>query len=258
MSAVTVTDLTMTLLIPFIGLGITFLVVRLYQTIVKRFRGRVPIGLVASFQQFGSWVIWILGIIVTLSLLLPSVNTTILAVILALGGLAVILAYHGVLAEIVASQFISTYQPVKVGEWIQVGSHYGRVIETDLIETKILTPNSEIVVLPNSILMKEPVVNRTRSGSLRLQIPAYIKRGLDLKEVEDALIQIGQGMKVDLVADSAPEVRVSELSPEYTRVELLLEIANPAKRDLIASEVQKRIYDVLQELERQFLIRADK
>lgn len=240
---------------PFVVLGATFLVVRLYQTIVKRFRGRVPPGLVASFQQFGSWVIWGLGIIVALSML--AVQTELLLLIVGLGGGALILAYRDVLSEIVSYQFISTYQPVKVGEWIEVEKHYGRVIEMDLIETKLVTPNNEIIVIPNTILMKQSIINRTRSGSLRLQIPIYAKRGLDLREVEDHLLEISRGMKVDLASDFTPDVRVIELTPEYTRLELLVEVANPAKHDLIVSEIQKRVYELMQELERQLIIRPD-
>src|SRR5712692_2999757 len=245
-----------TIISPFVVLGVTFLVVRLYQTIVKRFRGKVPTGLVASFQQFGSWVIWGLGIIVALSTLgtLAGGINDLLLLIVGLAGFAVILAYRDVLSEIVSSQFISTYQPVKVGEWIEVEKHYGRVIEMDLIETKLVTPNNEIVVIPNSILMKQSIVNKTRSGSLRLQIPIYAKRGLDLREVEDHLLEISRGMKVDLASDFTPDVRVIELTPEYTRLELLVEVANPAKRDLIVSEIQKRVYELMQELERQLLI----
>lgn len=253
MSAIPSIDI-ITAVSPLIVLAVTFLVVRLYQTIVRRLRGRVPAGLVASFQQFGSWVIWGLGIIVALSTLVGAGQSNLLLLIVGLAGIAVILAYRDVLSEIVSSQFISTYQPIKVGEWIEVEKHYGRVIEMDLIETKLVTPNNEIVVIPNSILMKQTIINRTRSGSLRLQIPVYAKRGLDLREVEDHLLEISRGMKVDLAPDFTPDVRVAELTPEYTRLELLVEVANPAKHDLIVSEIQKRVYELMQDLERQLLI----
>ncbi len=239
-----------------IVLVVTFIAVRVYQTIVKRFRGRVPTGLVASFQQFGSWVLWILGVIIALSML--SVPIEVPELLIGLGGLALILAYRDVLTVFVSSQFLTTYQPIKVGEWVEIENHYGRVIETDLIETKLLTPNNEIVIIPNSILMRQSIVNKTRAGTLRVKIPIYAKRGLDLAELEGHLLEIARGMKVDLASDTVPEVRVAELMPEYTRLELLIEIANPAKRDLIVSEIQKRVYELLQELERQLFIRADK
>src|SRR4029077_2407225 len=99
------------------------------------------------------------------------VPINVLLLIIFLGGIAIIVAYRHILTDMAASQFISTYQPFKVGEWIEVQDYYGRVIERNLIQTKILTPDNEIVIIPNSTLLKRSVINRTRSGALRVQIP---------------------------------------------------------------------------------------
>src|SRR5215831_17931008 len=132
-------------------LVITYLAVRLYRSLIRRASGSVPSGLVASLQQIGSWAVWVIGIIIALSLLDVPIN--ILLLILFLGGSAIIVAYRNILTDMAASQFISTYQSFKVGEWIEVGTFYGRVIERNLIQTKILTSDNEIVVVPNSTLL---------------------------------------------------------------------------------------------------------
>jgi small conductance mechanosensitive channel len=222
---------------------LTYLVVRFYRIIITRIAGTVPSGLVASFQQIGSWAIWVLGVIIILNTL--NVSILLLLVLLFLGGLAMIMAYRSILTDMAASQFISTYQPFKVGEWIEVQDYYGRVIERNLIQTRILTPDNEIVIIPNSLLLRRSVINRTRSGGLRIQIPVVVETKRDLKEVEDHLIQIGAELKVDLLPDSQPQVRVTQVTPDETRLVLLLQIANPAKRDQIISDVQKNFYELL-------------
>jgi small conductance mechanosensitive channel len=226
---------------------LTYLVTRIFRVVVRRAGGQVPSGLVASLQQIGSWAIWIIGIIVILSQL--QVNTNILLLILGLGGLAVIVAYQGILGDIGAAQFISNYQAFKVGEWIQVNRYYGRVIERNLIHTKILTPNNEVVVVPNSLLLKNSVVNRTRSGGLRVQIPVFVRPGTDLKGTQEKLLGIGEEMKVDLFPDSSPVVRIREMSREGVTLVLLLQIVNPAKKDQIISDVNQRIYELMPEIE---------
>src|SRR6266571_2792218 len=114
-------DLSIDLIIDLIYVGViiifTYAAVRIFRVVVRRVGGQVPSGLVASFQQIGSWAIWAIGIIIILSLFS---NTNILLLILGLGGLAVIVAYQGVLGDIGAAQFISNYQAFKVGEWIEV------------------------------------------------------------------------------------------------------------------------------------------
>ncbi len=225
---------------------LTYIAVRIFRVIVQRAGGQVPTGLVASVQQIGAWAIWIVGIIIILSQL--QVNTSILLLVLGLGGLAVIVAYQGVLGDIGAAQFISNYQAFKVGEWIQVEHHYGRVIERNLIHTKLLTSDNEVVVIPNSLLLKSSVVNRTRSGGLRVQVPIFVRAGTDLRTVEEKLVEVGVEMKVDLVPDSSPLVRVAELNDNGARLVLVVQIVNPAKHDQIISEIQKRVYELLPEL----------
>jgi len=222
---------------------LTYLVVRFYRIIITRIAGTVPSGLVASLQQIGSWAIWVLGVIIVLNTL--DVPILLLLVLLFLGGLTMITAYRHILTDMAASQFVSTYQPFKVGEWIEVQDYYGRVIERNLIQTKILTPDNEIVIIPNSTLLKRSVVNRTRSGALRIQIPVVVSTEIDLAKIEDQLLHIAEDLKVDLLPDTTPQVRVTQVTPQETQLVLLLQIANPAKRDQIISEVQKKFYELL-------------
>ena len=222
---------------------LTYLVVRFYRIIITRIAGTVPSGLVASLQQIGSWAIWVLGVIIILNTL--NVSILLLLVLLFLGGLTMITAYRHILTDMAASQFVSTYQPFKVGEWIEVQDYYGRVIERNLIQTKILTPDNEIVIIPNSTLLKRSVINRTRSGALRVQIPVVVSTDIDLAKIEDQLLHIAEEMKVDLLPDTTPQVRVTQVTPQETQLLLLLQIANPAKRDQIISGVQKKFYELL-------------
>ena len=222
---------------------LTYLVVRFYRIIITRIAGTVPSGLVASLQQIGSWAIWVLGVIIILNTL--NVSILLLLVLLFLGGLTMITAYRHILTDMAASQFVSTYQPFKVGEWIEVQDYYGRVIERNLIQTKILTPDNEIVIIPNSTLLRRSVINRTRSGALRVQIPVVVSTAVDLEKIEDQLLRIAEDVKVDLLPDTTPQVRVTQVTPQETQLVLLLQIANPAKRDQIISEVQKKFYELL-------------
>ncbi len=230
-----------------VTLLITFLVVRLYRIIIQRASGSVPSGLVASLQQIGSWAIWILGIIIVLSQLDVAIN--VLLLILFLGGVAIIVAYRNILDDMAASQFISSYQSFKVGEWIEVQDYYGRVIERNLIQTKILTPDNEVVVIPNATLLEKSVVNRSRSGGLRVRIPVTVDSKFDLKSVEKNLLEIGEEMKTDLVPDSPPQVRVTQVTSQQANLVLMLRITNPAKRDQLISDVQEKFYELLPDLD---------
>lgn len=227
-------------------LVVTFLLVRIYRLVIRRVGGTMPPGLLSSIQQIGSWAIWIIGILVILSQI--PVNTEVLLLVVFLGGVAIIIGYRNILTDIAASQFISSYQAFKIGEWIEVGDNYGRVIERNLVHTKILTPDSEIVIIPNSAMLKRSVVNRSRSGGLRVQVPVFVEKDMDLQKVEDGMLEIGRSLKVDLIPDAPPQFRVTEITPEGVKVALMLRISNPSKRDQIISEVEKQSYNLLKGL----------
>src|SRR5207245_8911176 len=112
----------------------TFLVVRLYRSIIHRAAGSVPSGLVASLQQIGSWAIWLFGIIIVLNQLDVAIN--VLLLILFLGRHAIIVDYRSILTDMSQSQLISTYQPFNEEEWIHVQDSYGRVIERNWLQQK--------------------------------------------------------------------------------------------------------------------------
>jgi small conductance mechanosensitive channel len=243
LSGLFTSQLATEIIIVIVILFLTYLVERLYRTIITRAAGTVPSGLVVSFQQIGTWSIRVFGVIIVATYL--NFNILLLLLILLIAGLAMITAYRNILTDMAASQFVSTYQPFKVGEWIEVQNYYGRVIERNLIQTKILTPDNEIVIIPNSILLRRSVINRTRSGALRVQIPVVVSTAVDLEKIEDQLLHIAEDVKVDLLPDTTPQVRVTQVTPQETQLVLLLQIANPAKRDQIISEVQKKFYELL-------------
>src|SRR2546429_1166994 len=79
----------------------------------------------------------------------------------------------------------------------------------------------------------------------RSQIPVAVSTEIDLAKIQDQLLHIAEDIKVDLLPDTIPQVRVTQVTLQETRLVLLLQIANPAKRDQIISEVQKKFYELL-------------
>lgn len=56
-------------------------------------------------------------------------------------------------------------RPYQVGDFVRVGEHEGRVVQTSWRSTRILTPRNEEITLPNSLTAREPILNLTSSGS---------------------------------------------------------------------------------------------
>ncbi|MFQ5721904.1 MAG: cyclic nucleotide-binding domain-containing protein [Candidatus Aminicenantales bacterium] len=69
------------------------------------------------------------------------------------------LAFQGVLSNVLAGMSLHFTQSFRKGDWIQVGSDEGRVIDTNWRETRIHDRYSNIVVLPNNLVASEKITN---------------------------------------------------------------------------------------------------
>ena len=54
---------------------------------------------------------------------------------------------------------IQIEKPFRVGHWIRVGDREGQVQEVTWRATKLLTKDGQFLILPNSIISKEPILN---------------------------------------------------------------------------------------------------
>jgi len=69
------------------------------------------------------------------------------------------LAFQGVLSNILSGMSLHFTQSFRKGDWIQVGSDEGRVIDTNWRETRIHDRYSNIIVLPNNVVASEKITN---------------------------------------------------------------------------------------------------
>jgi CRP-like cAMP-binding protein len=75
------------------------------------------------------------------------------------------LALQETLGNLFAGLALQVDPPYGVGDWITVGPHTGKVQQIAWRQTRILTARDEHVVLPNSLVAKEVVLNYGRAGA---------------------------------------------------------------------------------------------
>ncbi len=99
-------------------------------------------------------------------------------------GVAVGFASQDILKNIFGGVIILLDSPFKVGDKIEIGSHYGEVVEIGLRSTRIVTPDDSLVSIPNGELMNESVSN-TNAGELNCQVVAeiYLPLNIDTEHV---------------------------------------------------------------------------
>ena len=231
-------DFLRTILVLAVILVATLIIAKVLGIIVYRTISKRSSKLARQTKRVVVWLTWFTGLSLGLYYLGLGLALPIIALVI---GVIFAIALRDVFLNLAAYEVITTYDPFKIGDWIQVGKVFGRVVDVTWIDTVLMTPNNEMVYIPNSTLTRSKVVNRTTEGGVRISISIQVEKSLDYSYVEASLLGIGEELREELATDSKPEVRLMSLERDWMRVALLLRINNPAKGKLLASEVRKRI-----------------
>jgi small conductance mechanosensitive channel len=226
----------------------TWIISRILGSFISKAMGKLSPNAAGQARRMVTWGVWLIGILIGLDQL--GLELTILLVILALGGIILVISLRDVLSNVASREVITAYSPFKIGDWIQVGKYFGRVVDITWVDTILMTPDNEMVHIPNSKITNNIIINRTTPGQTRISVPLTVDDRLDLSDVEKILLEIGTELEEELASDSKPEVRVTNVDNHAVKVALLLRINNPAKGKLIASEVRKRAIMRLDEIRR--------
>jgi MscS family membrane protein len=119
------------------------------------------------------------------------IDITAFAAALGIGGLAISLAAQDTLADAIAGFLILIDQPFRVGDRIEISGlgTWGDVVDIGTRSTRIRTLDNRLVIVPNSAIAKDQVVNYTYPDPrYRVQVEVGIDYDSDLKLAREAAI----------------------------------------------------------------------
>lgn len=136
---------------------------------------------------FGS-IIKILFRIIVILAALSKIGINISSMIAALGAtfVTVGIALKDSLSNIASGTIIIINKPFKVGDFLEVGTHSGKVVSIELMFTTLITPDDKELIVPNSKLTSCEIINCSKQKTEQVE-STYIP-----KNVKDKLKQIVQ------------------------------------------------------------------
>lgn len=170
-------------------------------------------GIEISLQKFMlnviTWALNILLFIIVVTQL--GVQTSAFVAMIGAAGLAIGLALQGSLANFAGGILILLLKPFKVGDYIEVKSgESGTVQEIDIFHTRLITPQNQMVVIPNGDVSNNSITNYTHLGTRRTWFNIGVSYNADLKQAKDILLDVIQNNQYAF-DDPAPQVVVTEL-----------------------------------------------
>ena len=179
----------------FIILG--YLIIRFIVSLLERFaekftKQRITIkGIIPIIKIFG----WILIFVIIIVGIFQPPAATLIAVSASLG-IAIGFASQDIIKNIFGGVIILLDRPFSVGDKIEVGNHYGEVVEIGLRSIRIVTADDSLVSIPNGELMNQSVSN-SNTGEANCQVVAeiYLPITVNTKRVRQIAIESAQVSK---------------------------------------------------------------
>jgi small conductance mechanosensitive channel len=187
------------------------------QSIVRKImtKARMDASLISFASQFTYYGILFLVTLTIMGQL--GVETTSLIAMLGAAGFAIGLALQGSLSNFSAGLLLIIFHPFRVGDLIGGAGVVGIVEEIQLFSTSVLSGDNKLVIIPNSKLVNDTIINHSSKGTLRVDMVIGIRYEENLQRVKKVISEI-LASDPRVLREPVPEIGVLELSDTCLRL----------------------------------------
>jgi small conductance mechanosensitive channel len=154
-----------------------------------------------------------LGVVLNVALIVAllgffGVETTTFAALVAAGGVAIGVAWGGLLANFAAGAFLIVLRPFKVGDMVSAGGVTGQVEAIGLFGTTINTPDNVLTIVGNNKIFSDTIQNYSANPYRRVDLVATINNHQAIQ-----LLRTRIGRIPNVLASPEPQVDVLQFTP---------------------------------------------
>ncbi len=196
-------------------------------------------GLEYALLRFIHYVIVVIGVYIGLK----TVNIPLGAIIglFAVLGVGIGFGLQNLAANFISGIILLLERPVKVGDRLEVNDVWGDVKRISLRTTLIETPDNIAIIVPNSKLLENEVINYSYGDSkIRLRIPVGIAYGSDCDKATALLLEVA-GKNDRTLNNPPPKVWFREFGESSLNFMLLCWIPHATQKFDIISELNYAI-----------------
>jgi len=169
---------------------------------------RIDSTLTSFFSNLTRYLVLIFTLIAVLNQF--GVQTASLIAVLGAAGLAIGLAMQGTLSNIAAGVMLLVFRPFKIDDYVEVSGQAGTVNTMGLFVTELTTPDNTQIIVPNSNIWGQSIVNYSYHSTRRLDLEIGI--GYD-DDIDQAFRVIREILDAEsrVMGDPEPMVVVGNL-----------------------------------------------
>lgn len=138
-------------------------------------------------------------------------------------GLGISLALKSNMANVASGLQILFTKPFTVGDFIETPNHKGRVKSIEMMYSTLITNNNKEVVVPNSLLTSETLVNHSKYEYENIRIKLPVNYPIDLKRIQEDVMKITSANPMVLPAPE-PVVTIAQFNEQYANVLIIVSV----------------------------------
>jgi small conductance mechanosensitive channel len=185
---------------------------RIARGAVRRALNRSKVGISSLARDFfiktTGRLIMFVGVIIAIAQLGIEVGPLLAG--LGIAGFVVGFALQDTLSNFASGMMILIYRPFDVGDVIEAGGVMGKVHEMNLVATMVLTPDNQLLVVPNTQIWGGVIRNVTHQSTRRVDMTFGIGYSDDIPKAERVLHEIVEAHD-KVLKDPEPVIRLHEL-----------------------------------------------
>jgi small conductance mechanosensitive channel len=192
-------------------LGLLF-VARIIKRLSFRWIGHIP-NLSKLLQLFLVTVIYWLVIAIGLMIVLSALGIDISPAFALIGGASFILAFafQDTLGNLASGLMIMINRPFDQGDYVDVGGVAGTVKAVNIFATTVLTPDNQVIVIPNKNVWGNVITNVTASDTRRVDLVFGISYEDSIPDAARVIEETVRNHPL-VLDDPEPVIRVHELA----------------------------------------------
>ncbi|MDY9926993.1 mechanosensitive ion channel family protein [Methanosarcina sp.] len=176
-------------------------------------------GLTTQFlAHFLSILLYMIVILIFLKSLNFDVDSFVIG-ISAVIGLVLGLGMQDTLTNITAGVWVAAIRPIDTGEMVVVNGQTGKVRAVGIMSTELLTPDNQLITIPNKLVWGSSIVNMTRMPTRRASVDVGISYSSDIEKAIVTALDIMKGHPL-ILKEPEPAVVTTELANSSVNLQL--------------------------------------
>lgn len=126
-----------------------------------------------------------------------------------------------IVANLTAGVMLRVTKPFRAGDFIEVNEHFGRISERGLLDTEIQTEHRDLIALPNTYLITNPIKTVRASGTI---VSTSLSLGYDVHHSKVEELLTAAAASIDLADPFVTITELGDYSVTYRAAGLLTEV----------------------------------